>query len=96
MNREQAMKKYNLMKSDRHLAEYMDYDPAFLRRLSDKDLIYLVEFLTDYYQGDGQQHARRMDMQAQSEEIISPNEIDDRYMDYEENAHIIRFARPTT
>lgn len=95
MNREQAMKRYNLLKSKRHLEEFMDYDPTFLRRLSDKDLIYLVEFLTDMYEGvETGRTARMFDMHAQSDGIISTNEIDERYMDYEDNAYIIRFARP--
>jgi hypothetical protein len=94
MNREAAMKKYNLMKSDRHLAEYMDYDPSFLRRLSDNDLIYLVSFLEGYYKGEGQ-HARITDMQPQCNDIVSLHEIDERNMDYTDTAHILRFARPT-
>lgn len=96
MNREQAMKRYNLLKSQRHLEEFMDYDPAFLRRLSDKDLIYLVEFLTNFYNGaETGRTARAFDMHAQSDEIVSPNEVDDRYMDYEENSHLISFGRPS-
>jgi len=95
MNREAAMKKYNLMKSDRHLAEYMDYDPSFLRRLSDKDLIYLVEFLTDMYQKEGL-HSRQMDMQVMSEDIVSANELDERTMDYTDTAYLIKFVRPST
>jgi hypothetical protein len=95
MNREAAMKRYNLLKSQRHLAEYIDYDPSFLRRLSDKDLIYLVEFLTKMY-NDADQHARHMDMQVMSDDIVSANELDERTMDYTDTAYLIKFVRPTT
>jgi hypothetical protein len=96
MNREAAMKRYNLLKSKQHLAEYMDYDPSFLRRLSDKDLIYLVEFLTDMYEGVGTgRQSREMDMQAMSDDIVSANEIDERTMDYTDTAYLIKFVRPS-
>jgi hypothetical protein len=92
MNREAAMKKYNLLKSKRHLAEYMDYDPSFLRRLSDKDLSYLIDFLEKMYYHD---YPKEVDMHVQCEDTVSANEIDERTMDYADTAYIIKIVRPS-
>lgn len=82
MNRNDAMKRYNLLKSRHHLKEFIDYDPAFLRSLSDKDLIYLVTFLDGFY--NEAQPSRRRDMHIFASEVVDPTVADPAYYEYPE------------
>ena len=90
MNRQYAMKRYNLLKSRHHLKEFIDYDPSFLRSLSDKDLVYLVTFLDGYYNEN--QHSRRHDTHIFASETVDvtlPDPSSEQHPEVPETAYIL-------
>jgi hypothetical protein len=82
MTRNDAMKRYNLLKSRHHLKEFIDYEPTYLRSLSDKDLVYLVTFLDGFYNEN--QPSRRRDSQIFASEQVEETLPDPAYYEHPE------------